>query len=146
MSNLPFSVALEWNGNGRDGDGICSIGGGQVSYAAPAGMGGSGNGTNPEELLVAAVASCYSITLSVLLRAAKLPVARLAVRGEGVVTGFPQETRFAGITVHPSIGGADPARREAYVKAAQDARDRCFIGRSVRDSLVYKVGEISVDG
>jgi peroxiredoxin-like protein len=145
MSDLPFSVTLDWHGNGRDGDGILGLGGAALTYSAPASMGGSGNGTNPEELLVAAVASCYSVTLAMLLRAAKLPVGRLAVRGEGLVSGFPSAMRFASIRVHPSIGGADPARREAYLEAARQARDRCFIGRSVRDSLDYSVGEVSVD-
>lgn len=145
MADLSFDVALDWHGEGRKGDGICTLGGARVPYAAPAGMGGTGTGTNPEELLVAAVSSCYSITLSVLLRSAGLPCARLAVRAEGIVTGFPQETRFAAIVVNPTIGGADLSRRAAYLDAARSARDRCFVGRSVRDSLEYRVGEIVVE-
>lgn len=146
MSDLRFVVNLDWKGAGRDGDGTCTFADGAVRYSAPAEMGGAGAGTNPEELLIAAVSSCYSITLSILLRAAKLPTDHVGVRGEGIVSDFPQAARFSRIVVHPTITGADLAREQDYVAAARQARDRCFIGRSVRDSLDYAVGSVVVRG
>jgi organic hydroperoxide reductase OsmC/OhrA len=109
-------------------------------------MGGLGQGANPETLLLSAVGSCYSITMSRILKNADLPFSRIHVSAEGTVTGFPREMRFGSITVHPEILGADADKAEEYAKAAQRARDRCFIGCVVRDSLDYKVGEVKLTG
>jgi hypothetical protein len=63
----------------------------------------------------------------------------------GPITGWPQEARYAGITVHPVIVGGEVEYLDAYREAAREARDRCFIGRTVRDSLTYAVGTVDVD-
>jgi peroxiredoxin-like protein len=144
MAELDFGVRLDWQGTSKDGEGVFSSGGSQMPYSAPAAMGGRGVGTNPEELLVGAVVSCYSITLANVLKAAGLPVSRLSVRGEGVVSDYPKSARFSRIHVHPTIAGTDQARGDEYRAAARSARDKCFIGRTVRDHLDYAVGDIAV--
>ncbi len=146
MTDLSFRVALDWEGQPVDGAGACTFGDDRLRYSAPAEMGGLGQGANPETLLLAAVGSCYSITLSRILKNANLPFSRVHVVADGSVTGFPRETRFAGITVHPEIRGADQQRPEEYAQAAQRARDRCFVGSTVRDSLDYQVGELRLTG
>jgi peroxiredoxin-like protein len=144
MAELSFDVQLDWRGTSKDGEGMFASGGSQMPYSAPAAMGGRGVGTNPEELLIGAVVSCYSITLANVLKATGLPVSRLSVRGEGVVSDYPKSARFSRIHVHPTIAGADRARDDEYRTAARSARDKCFIGRAVRDHLDYAVGDISI--
>lgn len=61
MSELRFDVELSWAGSGRDGAGRIQGKHVQLDYSVPASMGGRDSGTNPEELLVCAVASCYSV-------------------------------------------------------------------------------------
>lgn len=116
-----------------------------IPYSAPANMGGKGIGASPEDLLLSAVTACYSGTLMGVLAHSKLPCDAVAIRTDGVVEGFPKETRFARITVNPTIQGGDIDRQKEYVEAAQVARDRCFIGRTVRDYLDYSVGEVTVE-
>ncbi len=70
-------------------------------------MGGRGVGTNPEELLVCAVSSCYTATLFGVLRRAKLSVDWVAVNAKGTVTGISGHVRVAGIVVSPTILGRD---------------------------------------
>ena len=144
MAELRFTVALDWEGAPKDGEGTFASGGSEMPYSGPASMGGKGVGTSPEDLLTGAIAACYSITLAGILRAAKLPVTHLHVGAEGVVSDFPQQSRFTRITVSPSIAGADVALRTKYIEAATKARDKCFIGRTVRDYLDYGVGEVSL--
>lgn len=146
MTDLSFRVTLGWHGQPADGEGVCIIGTKRLSYSAPAEMGGLGQGANPETLLLSAVGSCYSITLSRILKTADLPFSRVHVTVEGLVTGFPREMRFTTILVHPEIRDADGIRAEEYTRAAQRARDRCFIGSVVRDSLDYRVGEVRLTG
>jgi peroxiredoxin-like protein len=144
VTDLSFRVALEWQGQPADGEGVCTLGDERLRYSAPAEMGGPGHGANPETLLLSAVGSCYSITLSRTLRNADLPFSRLHVTAEGSVTGFPREMRFKDITVRPEIRDADRSRAEEYAQAAQRARDRCFIESVVRGSLDYRVGKVKL--
>lgn len=143
MGDLSFSAQIRWESQIGQRVGEAETGGQTVVWSAPASMGGSGVGTSPEEFLLCAVGSCYSATLYGVLRRQHLPVNSLSVRVEGKVTGYPDASRFAAILVHPMIREADRARAEAYESACHEARDRCFIGRTVRDTLEYVVGEIS---
>lgn len=142
--DLDFSVRAQWTGVGQDGEGVMGIGPDQFRYSAPATMGGKGVGASPEDLLLAAVTACYSGTFMRVLRHAGLAVESVGVTTEGVVREFPTNAKFAAITVNPTIQGGDFTRQKDYEEAAQEARDRCFIGRTVRDYLDYRVGVVSL--
>ncbi len=60
------------------------------------------------------------------------------------MSDYPRAARFSAIAVHPTIVGGDCARRAEYLAAAAAARDQCFIGRTVRDDLDYRVGAVDV--
>lgn len=144
MAELAFQVAAVWSGSGREGSGLLSLGGQTVLYSAPDTMGGKGQGTNPEEFLLAAVTSCYSGTLFRLVQRAGLPIARVDLRTEGTVSNYPGAPRFSRITVHPTVVGGDASQLEGYRAVAAAAREQCFIGRTVRDYLEYQVGAVEI--
>lgn len=144
MHELPFQVELEWAGSGREGTGRIVTDDVELELSAPTSMGGRGVGTNPEELLVCAVASCYSATLFGVLRRAGLPATSLTVDARGTVSGYPGRARFDRIVVSPTIVEGDPARVHEYERAAADAHDRCFIGRTLAGNVDYQVGWVAV--
>lgn len=76
----------------------------------------------------------------------QLPADSVRVQTAGTVEGFPQNTRFARITVNPTIQGGDRSQQDAYQEAAVEARERCFIGKTVRDYLHYEVGAVTLAG
>lgn len=141
---LTFDVDLEWSGVGKAGVGRVETGNLVFTYAAPESMGGCGIGASPEDLLVAAVSSCYSATLFGVLRRAGLRAAGVHVSARGVVTGYPTATAFARLVVAPTVIGGDPSRRQEYVDAAHAARERCFIGRTIAGNVAYEVGAVTV--
>jgi peroxiredoxin-like protein len=143
-SELSFGVQLRWSGTGRDGAGQIETDDLALALSSPESMGGRGVGTNPEELLVCAVSSCYTATLFALLRRGKLPVESLSVGAVGTVTGFPGHARFAGILVSPTILGGDVARQRDYEAAAGLAHERCFIGHTLSADVDYRVGPVLV--
>lgn len=145
MSELRFDVELSWSGTGREGVGRLAGQEVELAYSAPASMGGRGTGTSPEELLVCAVASCYSGTLLSVLRRAGLPADEVRIDATGTVTGYPAQARFAKLTVSPTIAGGETARADEYVEAAESARDRCFIGRTIAGAVDYQVGQVTVE-
>lgn len=144
MDELPFQVELEWSGSGRDGAGQIATDELQFEVSTPASMGGRGVGTNPEELLVCAVGSCYAATLFGVLRRAGLPVASVNIDARGTVAGYPGQARFAGLVVSPTIVDGDPTRVHEYEQAAATAHDRCFIGATLAGNVDYQVGGVAV--
>ncbi len=143
--DLVFSVGARWAGVNKDGEGEMQVGEQRFTYSAPASMGGKGVGASPEDLLLAAVTACYSGTLMRVLSQSHLPAQSVALQTDGIVEGYPTNAKFARITVNPTIIGGDVVRQADYEKAAREARDRCFIGRTVRDYLHYVVGRITVE-
>jgi peroxiredoxin-like protein len=144
MPDLSFAVELVWSGTGRDGVGEIHTDDLSIDLSAPEAMGGRGVGTNPEELLVSAVSSCYAATLFGVLRRARLPVASLTVDASGSVTGFPGHARFDRLAVPPTIFGGDPSRQPGYEAAAVLAHDRCLIGHTLAPEVTYEVGSVDV--
>ncbi|MEO9176341.1 MAG: OsmC family protein [Gaiellales bacterium] len=143
--DLQFEVELSWTGSGRDGAGRISTDDLELDYSVPASMGGRNVGTNPEELLVCAVATCYAATLFGVLQRARLAVADVRVGAIGTVTGYPSAARFDRLTVSPTIVGGDDDRRPEYEHAAQLAHDRCFIGRTLAGTVEYRVGTVTIE-
>ncbi len=144
VAELAFHVSAVWTGSGRDGSGTLALGGQSIPYSAPDTMGGKGEGTSPEQLLLAAVTSCYSGTLFRLVQRAGLPITRVDMQTDGTVSNYPAAATFSRITVNPRIVGGDARKLEDYRAAAVAARDQCFIGRTVRDYLAYEVGRVEV--
>ena len=142
MGELTFESRLTWTGGGQS-RGRIEAGGEAVTFSVPASMGGLGVGTNPEELLVSAVASCFTATLASLLAGVRLPYVSLEVRARGTVSDHPGPgARVSAITVEPTFVGAETGREVDYENAARKARERCFIGRHLAPEVSYAVGEV----
>lgn len=145
MTDLMFESEVSWEGRGREGAGVATTGGQTLVYSAPSSMGGRGVGTSPEELLVSAVASCYSGTLFHLLLRDGLPAHDVVTHLMGVVSDYPsRNARFSRIIVNPTIMGADPDRFAEYQACARTAREHCFIGRALHATISYEVGEVTL--
>jgi peroxiredoxin-like protein len=144
MNDLSFDVELMWSETGGKGAGEIKTDDLVLELSSPESMGGRGVGTNPEELLVCAVSSCFTATLFGVLRRAQLPVDSLAVSASGTVTGFPGHARFSRIVVSPTVLGGDVARHQEYETAAGIAHDRCFIGHTLAPEVIYEVGSVRV--
>ena len=145
MTELRFDVELSWTGGGREGAGRIVGDDVALDWSVPAAMGGRGSGTNPEELLVCAVASCYSATLLGVLRRSGLAADEVRVAATGAVDGYPGHARFARLTVSPTIVGGDPERAAEYERGAETAHDRCFIGHTLAEHVDYRVGAVAVE-
>ncbi len=145
MAELTFASEVHWVGRGHEGGGSVNTGGQTLVLSAPSSMGGRGVGTSPEELLISAVASCYIGTLFHLLGRDGLPVDDVTVDAVGTVSDYPSRTaRFSRIVVNPTIRGADSSRLPEYQASAQVAREHCFVGRALRDTISYEVGEVTL--
>ncbi|WP_420129361.1 OsmC family peroxiredoxin [Longimicrobium sp.] len=87
-------------------------------------------GSNPEELLAAAEAACFSMALAAGLEAAGTPATRVhtdaACTVEKVEDGFKITTMR--LTVRAQIPGVDDA---TFQKAAEDTKKNCVVSKAL---------------
>ena len=132
---------VTWNGDLMSGSGtIDSVGSGafgplDVSWPART-EDAPGGKTSPEELIAAAHASCFSMSLAGRLAKAGTPSERLAT--SAAVTFVPGTgiTKIA-LTVRGSVPDLDA---EGFRAAAEDAKANCPVSKALAG-----VGEITLD-
>ncbi|MGI5417782.1 organic hydroperoxide resistance protein [Actinomadura luteofluorescens] len=73
--------------NGRDGRAVTSDGRLDVALAPPREMGGTGDGTNPEQLFAAGYAACFASALGAVARSARQDVRDVSVTAEVGLNG-----------------------------------------------------------
>ena len=119
-----------WKGGLKEGNGTVSTESGvlkDVAYSFAKRFGDE-SGTNPEELIGAAHAACYSMALSGALDAAGMTADAIdtsaAVTVERVEGGF--EITSVHLTVRAKFPGADPA---AFQSAAENVRGTCPVSK-----------------
>src|ERR1700745_532788 len=124
------SASAVWHGTLKEGNGTISTQSGtlketQYSFAARF---AEGIGTNPEELIAAAHAGCFTMALSAQLTTANLPPesidTKATVTFEKIDAG-PTITKIL-LATTAKVPGADKA---AFDKAAQEAKNNCPISR-----------------
>ena len=120
-----------WQGGLKDGKGTMSTPDSGVLSSTPYSFGTrfeSQPGTNPEELIAAAHAGCFSMALSGQLNAANLKPERIATSAE--VTLEKTDAGFTVTAVHLDVRAKVPgASQEAFDKAANNAKSGCPISR-----------------
>jgi lipoyl-dependent peroxiredoxin len=128
-----------WKGGIRDGGGSISTETG-VLRDAPYGFKSrfeNGKGTNPEELIGAAHAGCFSMALSSMLGEAGLKPERIethaAVSLEKVGTGF--EITASHLTVSASIPGVDDT---TFQEIASKAKAGCPVSKLLKARITME--------
>ncbi|HMH17455.1 MAG TPA: OsmC family protein [Burkholderiales bacterium] len=124
------TASAVWKGGLKDGIGTISTETGVLSNA-PYGFKArfeNGPGTNPEELLGAAHAGCFSMALSAQLGEAKMTAE--SIRTTATVTLDKVEGGFAITAVHLDLTAKIPgANRQAFETAANKAKTGCPLSK-----------------
>jgi peroxiredoxin-like protein len=144
MADLDFPLRAIWPAQGEESEGVVTVAKQTFTFSSPKNMGGKGVGQSPEDFLVAGVASCYTATLFKVLMQAELPVDHVEVDAKGIVTEFPDNKKFSGLEVSPTIFGGDTSRLDEYKAAAEEAHLCCFIGKTIAGNVDYRVGTVAV--
>ncbi|NYE14728.1 organic hydroperoxide resistance protein [Actinomadura citrea] len=89
--------------NGRDGRAVTSDGRLDVSLAPPRELGGSGEGTNPEQLFAAGYAACFASALSAVARASRHDVRDVSVTAEVGLHGDTEKGFGLGVVLRVEL-------------------------------------------
>jgi lipoyl-dependent peroxiredoxin len=133
------NASATWRGNLKEGEGTMALGSGV--WEGPFSFKTrfeDGNGTNPEELIGAAEAGCFTMALShALSEAGHVPdsvetQAKVQIRN---VDGNPTIAQIE-LATHAKVPGLDD---ETFQQTAQETREQCIISRALAG-----VGDITV--
>ncbi len=133
------TATATWEGGFRAGRGQFKAKSGafQGSYSVPTRFEGA-KGTNPEELIAAAHASCLSMALSAGLEKAGTPPTRITTTASATIDkvgdGF-RITRMR-LEVRGEVPGIDQA---AFVKAAQSAKEGCPVSQALKGNVPFEL-------
>ena len=125
-----------WKGGLKDGKGSISAPGGalnntQYSFASRF---ESGAGTNPEELIAAAHAGCFSMALSGQLGAANLTAS--SIETTATLTMEKLDSGWTITAVHLDVVGHVPdADQAAFQKAAENAKSGCPVSKVLKANI-----------
>ena len=133
------SATAVWEGRLRDGRGQFNGKSGviQGSYSFSTRFEGA-KGTNPEELIAAAHASCLSMALSGVLEKAGTPASRITTTASATVDKVGDGFRITKmrLEVVGEVPGADQA---AFAKAAEAAKDGCPVSNALKGNVDFEL-------
>ena len=123
----------EWHGTGKEGKGTLSTETkflNNTPFTSASRFGDAKDGTNPEELIAAAHAGCFSMKLSYVLNAAGFTADSIETKceitlGEGVIAK-------SHLTVNAKIPGIS---KEKFDECAKNAKENCPISKSLNTSI-----------
>ncbi|HEU4630530.1 MAG TPA: OsmC family peroxiredoxin [Gemmatimonadaceae bacterium] len=133
------TASAVWEGGLRGGkgrfDGESGAVGGDYSFGSRFGDTG---GTNPEELLAAAEAACYSMALSGALERAGTPPERVETQAACTIEKVGDAFRITTmkLTVRASVPGAD---RDAFKDIAESTKDSCPVSAALLGNVHLEV-------
>lgn len=129
------NAVATWEGKLKEGKGTFKAQSGAFSGAFSFGTRFEGKkGSNPEELLAAAHAGCFSMALSAALEKSGHPASRIETRAAvtiETVDGAPKVTKSA-LDVRGKVEGIDQA---AFEQAAEGAKKNCPLSKAIQNNV-----------
>ncbi|WP_026564696.1 OsmC family protein [Bacillus sp. UNC41MFS5] len=137
MSEHVFHLKANWPGL-RNDVGEIEAGNLVTKVSIPPEMDGPGIGTNPDEMLLGAAATCYIITLAAMLERSSLEKESLTMESEGIVDVTKGVFTYKKIIHRPYLvlkSGAPKKDVEMAVRLAKKAETSCMISRAIQGNV-----------
>ncbi|GII03873.1 organic hydroperoxide resistance protein [Planobispora takensis] len=129
MSTLYTAIATA---AGREGRAVSSDGTLDVKLAPPKELGGSGEGTNPEQLFAAGYAACFASALQLVAKKAGADVSDASVTAE---VGLRAQGAGFGLTVTLRVELPDELQGEAGASLVETAHQVCPYSNATRGNI-----------
>jgi peroxiredoxin-like protein len=109
-----------------------------IHFTAPPEFGGMEGRWTPEDLLITALAGCFTTTFHAIARNSQFEYSDLAVEGEGIVRKTGRGYCFAEITLRPCLTIAQEEQRERAGALLQKAKALCLVARALAVELKFE--------
>ncbi|MBO0959293.1 OsmC family protein [Neobacillus sp. MM2021_6] len=137
MAEHVFHLKANWPGL-RNDVGEIETGRLKTKVSIPPEMDGPGVGTNPDEMLLGAAATCYIITLAAMMERSGLEKVGLTMESEGIVDVTKGVITYKKIIHRPRIvlkSDATEKDVELAGRLAKKAETSCMISRAVKGNV-----------
>lgn len=137
MTLHSFHLKADWPGL-RNDVGEIEAGNLKTQISIPPEMDGPGVGTNPDEMLLGAAATCYIITLAAMMERSKLEKQALTMESEGIVEVIKGVITYKRIIHKPQLVLTRDASEKDLVlahKLAEKAESSCMITRAIKGNV-----------
>lgn len=141
MAEHSFHLKANWPGL-RNDVGDIESGNLITKISIPPEMDGPGIGTNPDEMLLGAAATCYIITLAAMMERSKLEKTGLTMTSEGIVDVTKGVITYKKIIHRPEIVLKEDASEkdiELAQKLAEKAETSCMISRAIQGNVEVEI-------
>ncbi len=119
--------------SGREGRAVTSDGRLDVALAAPRELGGSGEGTNPEQLFAAGYAACFASALGVVARQRRVEDFDAAVTADVSLSGNGREGFGLAVVLHVEL--PEDVDRELGRELVDIAHQVCPYSNATRGNI-----------
>ncbi|GGF21245.1 hypothetical protein GCM10010954_20060 [Halobacillus andaensis] len=132
-----FHLKADWPG-GRNEVGYIEADQLKSKISIPKEMDGPNVGTNPDEMLLGAAATCYIISLAAMIERARLPLAHMEMDSEGIVDVTEGIFTYQKIIHKPKVfltkeaGEKQLKRLDQLVKQAESS---CMISKAIAGNV-----------
>ncbi|WP_285141687.1 SACOL1771 family peroxiredoxin [Lactococcus petauri] len=137
MAKHIFKSQINWPG-GRNAIGKLEAGALQEKISIPSVMDGPGVGTNPDEMLLGAASTCYTITLAALLERNEITVLDFKVESEATVSVEKGVFAYEKIVHDLYLKIDEKADYDKTYRLAQYAETSCMISRAVQGNVAIE--------
>jgi peroxiredoxin-like protein len=123
--------ALAWWTSGQTGLAKCDSAPNAIHFSAPPEFGGLDGRWTPEDLLLAALASCFTITFRAIAGYSKLEYTDLQVEVEGKVTKAESGYGFSEIILRPTVTIHAEENRDWALNLLQKTKAACLVSKAL---------------
>ncbi|MCU9614450.1 OsmC family protein [Caldibacillus lycopersici] len=146
MAEHQFHLKAHWPGL-RNDVGQIEAGNLVTKISIPPQMEGPGIGTNPDEMLLGAAATCYIITLAAMMQRSNLEKEDLSMESVGIVDVTNGVFTYKKIIHRPTIvlkEDASQRDKDLALKLATKAESSCMISRAIQGNVELEL-EVKIE-
>ena len=136
-SEHTYRVIAWWNA-GKAGLAKSDSAPNAIHFAAPPQFGGLEGRWSPEDLLLCAVASCFTTTFRALADHSKFEYTDLEVEVEGTVRKAESGYEFAGILIRPTLTISNLEERLRADRLLEKAKRLCLVSRALNTQETFE--------
>jgi organic hydroperoxide reductase OsmC/OhrA len=122
---------VAWWASGRTGFAKSNSAPHAIHFSAPPAFGGMDGRWTPEDLLLCALAGCYTTTFRTVAESSKIAYADLQVEVEGYVKRAEVGYRFSEIAIRANLTIAHQGERDRALKLLHKAHELCLVARAL---------------
>ena len=138
MENERKHHVVAWWTSGQAGIAKSDSAPNAIHFTAPPEFGGLEGRWAPEDLLMAALASCFTTTFHAIAGCSNFEYTDLAVEAEGTVGKTDNGYCFSGIVLRPSLTIPKEEQRERAISLLHKAKALCLVSRALATTQKFE--------